>query len=199
MAEKRRKASVVISPAALPPARHMPLLCSHLVYKNLPQTHRQLVPHRRRPHLFSPDHTRDGFRLALQVSKCLSKRRALRWDLRTQTFSSCPPPPPAPSILAPSPTSKGKPGDRLLSVPWVWGARGLEGWGQELQLPTVPKGKERVLGRTGLPPTRGKSLGLLCSTRSRNHDLKDTPPPKKKVDPLRRLPSEALLARGSLV
>lgn len=110
-----------------------------------------------------------------------------------------PPPPPAPSILAPSPTSKGKPGDRLLSVPWVWGARGLEGWGQELQLPTVPKGKERVLGRTGLPPTRGKSLGLLCSTRSRNHDLKDPPPPKKKVDPLRRLPSEALLARGSLV
>lgn len=116
-----------------------------------------------------------------------------------QTFSSCPPPPPRSIHPRPQPHEQRETRGRLLSVPWVWGARGLEGWGQELQLPTVPKGKERVLGRTGLPPTRGKSLGLLCSTRSRNHDLKDTPPPKKKVDPLRWLPSEALLARGSLV
>lgn len=36
-----------------------------------PKTHRQLVPHRRRPHLLPTNHTGDGFSPALQLSERL--------------------------------------------------------------------------------------------------------------------------------
>lgn len=160
MAEKRRKASVVISPAALPPARHMPLLCSHLVYKNLPQTHRQLVPHRRRPHLFSPDHTRDGFRLALQVSKCLSKRRALRWDLRTQTFSSCTPPPPRSIHPRPQPHEQRETRGQASFRPLGMGCPRAGGMGTGVTTPNCPQREGAGAGQDGASPHPGKEPGV---------------------------------------
>lgn len=122
-----------------PPCRD-PLLRSPPLNEN-PPTHRELVPHRGRPHLLPPDDARDVLGLALQVSEGLAERRTW-WEQLSRP----------PAALHPSfPRAKG-----------TWEQALGMGCPQEARL--SPRGRSRSWAGWGCH-TR-ESLGLPCSTCS---------------------------------
>lgn len=94
-----------------------------------------------------------------------------------------PPPPPAPSILAPSPTSKGKPGDGFFPSPGYGVPAGWRDGDRSYNSQLSPKGRSGCWAGRGFPPPGERAWGCCAAPEAETMTLKTPPPQKKRLIP----------------